>query len=147
VSITDTYYRTRVTAVGEEVEMMLDEGVLIFFGDPAPEELAEVSVLHRPEAAPSRPITPGDTVHVGGDTATVTAVGSLADHNLTDLGHLVLYADPGPDTKLLPGAVHVTGHVGVPGPDTEILLSAPLASPVTAIDNPHSRTDQEVNPS
>jgi PTS system glucitol/sorbitol-specific IIA component len=125
VTTVEPYYRSRVTTVGQEVEMMLDEGVLIFFGDPAPDELAEVSVLHRAETGPSRPISPGDTVRIGEDTVTVSAVGDLADHNLSDLGHLVLYADPEPGTQLLPGAVHVVGRFGLPSADAEVVLAAP----------------------
>ena len=126
---TGTYWESEVTGVGPDVAMMADEGVLIFFGDPAPPELAEVSVLHTPLHPPQRPIEVGDVVEGAGAPLTVTAVGSIADDNLRDLGHMVLYCDPGPEVQLLPGALHVTGRMALPAPGTAVRLRAARTHP------------------
>jgi glucitol/sorbitol PTS system EIIA component len=106
-----TYYRSTVVEVGPEAKDMIDAGVVILFGEPLPEALAEVSVVHRPsQTLQGHPIDVGDTVVIGGRELTITAVGDLAARNLDDLGHVVLYVNQ-PDQKLLPGAVHATGEL------------------------------------
>ena len=44
-----TRYATVVTQVGSLVPDFVDKGILIFFGDNAPAELHDISVLHRPD--------------------------------------------------------------------------------------------------
>jgi len=106
-----TYYRTTVVEVGPEAADMVEAGVIILFGEPLPEALAEVSVVHRPSQTLSgHAVGVGDTVVIGGQQLTITAVGDLATKNLDDLGHVVLYVNQ-PDQKLLPGAVHATGEL------------------------------------
>jgi len=39
-------YSTTVTAVGELVSDFADQGVLVFFGEDAPIELHEFSIIH-----------------------------------------------------------------------------------------------------
>ena len=110
-----TYYRSTVVEVGPEAKDMAAAGVLILFGEPLPEALAEVSIVHRPsQTLEGHAIGVGDTVVIGGTELTITAVGDLATKNLDDLGHVVLYVNQ-PDQKLLPGAVHATGEL----PDVE----------------------------
>ena len=110
-----TYYRSTVVEIGEEAKEMADAGVLILFGEPLPEALAEVSIVHRPtQTLQGHEIGVGDTILIGGQQLTITAVGELATRNLDDLGHIVLYVNQ-PDQKLLPGAVLVTG--GTPAVD------------------------------
>ena len=106
-----TYYRSTVVGIGEEATEMAEAGVLILFGEPLPEALAEVSIVHQPtQTLQGHAISVGDTVVIGGQELTVTAVGDLATKNLDDLGHIVLYVNQ-PDQKLLPGAVLVTGEL------------------------------------
>jgi len=106
-----TYYRSTVVDIGEEAGEMAEAGVLILFGEPLPEALAEVSIVHRPtQTLQGNAISVGDTVAIGGQELTITAVGDLATKNLDDLGHIVLYVNQ-PDQKLLPGAVLATGEL------------------------------------
>ena len=108
-----TYYRSTVVEIGEEAREMAEAGVLILFGEPLPEALAEVSIVHRPTLTlQGRGIAVGDVVTIGGQELTITAVGDLATKNLDDLGHIVLYVNQ-PDQKLLPGAVLATGEIPV----------------------------------
>ena len=85
------YYSTTVTAIGEEVNDLLEGGVLILYADGAPPALAEVSVQHRvagpvPETAP--PV--GARITLGDVTTRVSAVGSSAWAKVRDLGHVVI---------------------------------------------------------
>lgn len=86
-----TLYRIRITRIGPEVGDLVDGGVLILFRDGAPDELAEVSVLHEEETpAGSTPVAVGATVQVGEIAARVTAVGETAWKKVRELGHVVV---------------------------------------------------------
>lgn len=108
-----TYYRSTVVDVGPEVAEMAAAGVVILFGEPLPEALAEVSVVHRPtQTLQGHQIAAGDVITVGDGEVEVTAVGDLATRNLDDLGHIVLYVNQA-EQKLLPGAVNAVGRLPV----------------------------------
>lgn len=96
-------YEITVTAVGPLVEEFTEAGVWVFFHDNAPEELAEFALLHRAEA-PREPIAAGQLLEIDGRRFTITAVGDIANHNIRELGHLVLKAN-GASEPELPGEV------------------------------------------
>jgi PTS system glucitol/sorbitol-specific IIA component len=74
-----TYYRSEVMSVGTDATEMFEGGVVIFFGEPCPTELAEVSVVHAVSYHhPQRDPQAGDALRVGGSLVTITEVGSLA---------------------------------------------------------------------
>jgi glucitol/sorbitol PTS system EIIA component len=98
-------YATTVTAVGNQVQAFLEHGILIFFGDHAPAELHDMSVLHRVEVADDGP-RPGDTAHLGEVSLEILAVGNVVRDNLLNLGHLDFKADGRTEPKL-PGDVCV----------------------------------------
>jgi len=106
-----TYYRTTVVEIGPEAGEMIEAGVLILFGEPLPEALAEVSIVHRPSQTLSgHAVSVGDVVSFAGTDLRIDAVGELATRNLDDLGHVVLYINQ-PNQKLLPGAVLASGDI------------------------------------
>jgi len=110
-----TYYRSTIVDVGPEAAEMAHAGVIILFGEPLPEALAEVSVVHRPsQTLEGHAISAGDLVRIGDSEVEIVSVGELATKNLDELGHIVLYINQA-DQKLLPGAVNVQGTV----PDVE----------------------------
>lgn len=109
-----TLYRSEILSLGQGTAEMFDAGVLIFFGTPCPDALAEVSVVHRAELYPQRDLQIGDTLRVGESEVSIADVGELASTNLRELGHIVIYTDPA--TKLLPGAVLVNGNIRMPSP-------------------------------
>lgn len=98
-------YESEVTQVGGQVEAFLGHGLLIFFGDNAPAELHDMSVLHRAGVAEDGPRT-GDLITVGEEEMEVLAVGHVVRDNLLNLGHLDLKADGLTEPKL-PGDVCV----------------------------------------
>ena len=108
-----TYYRSTIVDIGPEALEMAAAGVFILFGEPLPEALAEVSVVHRPsQTLEGHAINVGDIITIGGQELTITLVGELATKNLDDLGHVVLYVNH-PGQKLLPGSVQADGELPV----------------------------------
>ncbi|QCR19915.1 PTS glucitol/sorbitol transporter subunit IIA [Agrococcus sp. SGAir0287] len=108
-----TLYEATVTRIGADAQDMIDAGVVILFGEPCPDALAEVSVVHEGgTAGEGLAPQPGDVVVLGSTELTVRAAGELAGQNLRELGHVVLYCDPADDQALLPGAVFVDGQAG-----------------------------------
>lgn len=108
-----TLYEATVTRIGADAADMIDAGVVILFGEPCPDALAEVSIVHQGGAADEGLAPqPGDVVVFGATEVTVRAAGELAGPNLRELGHIVLYCDPADDQALLPGAVFVDGRIG-----------------------------------
>ncbi len=98
-------YSTTVTAVGELVSDFRDQGILVFFGEGAPEELHDFSVLHKVEISERAP-QPGDFIRVNDDEFNILAVGSVVSDNLLNLGHLDLKAN-GLTEPELPGDTNV----------------------------------------
>ena len=104
------YFTSEVVSIGSDATEMFDGGVVILFGEPCPSELADVSIVHKSTFVhPERDPRPGDQLRMGDSVLTLTQVGSIAGDNLRSLGHIVLYIDPEPGEKVLPGAVHATG--------------------------------------
>jgi PTS system glucitol/sorbitol-specific IIA component len=98
-------YDTVVDAVGELIPQFREQGLLVFFGQMAPEELHEFVILHTPTVADSAP-EPGDVVELDGEAFAVTSVGHVVAENLLRLGHISLKAT-GETTAPLPGDVCV----------------------------------------
>jgi glucitol/sorbitol PTS system EIIA component len=96
-------YAAVVVSVGEFAEQFFDAGIIVFFGEGVPEELADFAVVHRP-TVPDGGLTPGDRITIGGEEMTVLAVGDVADENLVNLGHLSLKRN-GERQAALPGDV------------------------------------------
>lgn len=123
-----TVYESTVTAVGTQVPAFLEHGILIFFGDQAPAELHDISVLHRATIADDGP-RPGDTVHLGDATLEVLAVGDVVRDNLLNLGHLDLKADGLSEAKL-PGDVCVPkGEIALLTTGDHFRITRPATTP------------------
>ena len=97
-----------IDRLGEFTAELFEGGCYILFGEPLPEALAEVSIVHTTRQEPTRPIAAGDTMRLGGVELRLDEVGDLANVNLTDLGHIVVYVNS-PEQPLLPGAVKASG--------------------------------------
>ncbi|HLJ59512.1 MAG TPA: PTS glucitol/sorbitol transporter subunit IIA [bacterium] len=98
-------YQARITAIGPLVSEFVDAGILVFFGQTAPPELAEFSILHdgvRLEGT----VSPGDQFCFDDHRYRVLAVGEVANKNLDMLGHLVVKFT-GATMAQLPGDVCV----------------------------------------
>ncbi|WP_029215010.1 PTS glucitol/sorbitol transporter subunit IIA [Kallotenue papyrolyticum] len=98
-------YELTVTAIGPLVAEFTEAGIWVLFHESVPEELAEFAILHR-AAPPRAPLAPGHTLQIEQDQYRITAVGAVANHNLRELGHLVLKANGATEAEL-PGDVCV----------------------------------------
>ena len=114
-------YETTVLAVGEMAAEFAAEGILVFFGQDAPEELHEFAIIHEHKELLA-PVAAGDIIEIGGERFTVTAVGDVANDNIANLGHLVLKLN-GLEQTELPGEVSVVaGPAPEVGPGTVIRI-------------------------
>jgi PTS system glucitol/sorbitol-specific IIA component len=85
--------------------MFQQEKMLIFFGDDAPETLADY--CYNIQLTPSTDeITAGMTFSFDDQLYKITAVGDVVKKNLDDLGHITLRFD-GSKTAELPGTLYV----------------------------------------
>jgi len=107
-------YVTEVTAVGPLFPEFREHGLVILFGETAPDDLREFVVQHRPVVADSAP-QPGDVLELAGEQFAVTAVGDAVHENLLRLGHVSVKADANTSPPL-PGDVCVEAK---PLPDLE----------------------------
>ena len=98
-------YSSKVTSVGELVPDFAAEGILVFFGADAPEELHSFCIMHEVEQKQSE-IAVGDVLQVADQEFEILALGSVANENLMNLGHLNLKADGNTEADL-PGDVCV----------------------------------------
>ena len=98
-------YSSTVTAVGELVPDFAEQGVLVWFGENAPTELHEFSIIHVPEVTTRAP-QKGDMIKINENVFNVLAVGSVASENLLNLGHLDLKAN-GLTEPEMPGDINV----------------------------------------
>lgn len=98
-------YKSSVTEIGELVPSFIAEGMLVFFGESAPEELRTFCIIHKLEHAEGQ-VKTGDFVSIDGHEFEVLSVGSVANDNLYNLGHLNLKAN-GNTVADLPGDVSI----------------------------------------
>ncbi|WP_313631115.1 PTS glucitol/sorbitol transporter subunit IIA [Enterococcus devriesei] len=98
-------YETQVTKIGPEAEMFQAEGMFIFFGDEAPDTLADY--CYNIDLIPSTgEILPGMNFFFDDQVFEITAVGDVVKKNLDDLGHITLRFD-GSTLAELPGTLYV----------------------------------------
>lgn len=100
-----TLYHTTVTDIGELVPTFIEAGMLVFFGEGAPEELRDFCIMHQVTHQEGL-IRKGDVVQIGETEFEILALGSVANENLMNLGHLNLKAN-GQSEPDLPGDVCV----------------------------------------
>lgn len=98
-------YKATVTEIGPLVTEFIEEGILVFFGDDAPPELREFSIIHDGKTL-AADVAPDDKLIIDDDQYTVLAVGEVANKNLSNLGHLIIKFN-GQTTPQLPGDVCV----------------------------------------
>lgn len=109
-------FETQVTNIGPEAEMFQAENMLIFFGDEAPDTLADYCYNIELKASTGE-ILPGMTFTFDDQAYQITAVGDVVKKNLDDLGHITLRFDGSAEAEL-PGTLYVeakampTIHVG-----------------------------------
>jgi len=98
-------YATEVTSVGEMAKDFAAEGMLVFFGPQAPDELHDIAIITGPSPLVGV-VAPGDILNVDGARFRISGVGDRANANIAELGHLVVKLNGLAETEL-PGDVSV----------------------------------------
>lgn len=111
--MTQVVWQSSVVLIGKDAQELFEAGVFIFFAQPVPDALAEVSLIHTGPDAEFQPIGAGDELWIGDSRVVIEEVGSMANDNFRQLGHIVIYLNVG-DQELLPGAVKASGDIPVP---------------------------------
>lgn len=104
-------YQTTITRIGASAALALDDQMLITFSEGAPADLEEYCFIHCHGELHGE-LRVGLQFSLGAHRYPVTAVGSVAQENLRELGHVTLRFD-GLSEAEFPGTVHVAG----PTPD------------------------------
>lgn len=113
-------FQVTITGHGAEALEFLsdsDNSFFILFNENAPEELAEISVLHTISAVYKDP-APGDTFKIGDKEFKITAVGVEAPYTLRELGHCTINFSGGEEAAL-PGCVMLEGSEKVTAEDLQ----------------------------
>lgn len=82
-------FQARITELGPLAGEFIENGIIVFFEEGAPEELREFSVLHAGSVL-SAPVGVGDKLFIQDQAFEVLAVGDVANDNLGSLGHLIV---------------------------------------------------------
>ncbi len=82
-------YKAIITKIGALALDFLSDRILVIFNENAPEDLAEISVLHTIEKVP-RDIREGDVFIISNKEYPVTAVGDEANKTFKSMGHCTL---------------------------------------------------------
>lgn len=101
-------YQSTITGIGALALDFLDENMLILFGQQAPSELAEISVLHSTLLSDQN-IELGDFFCIGNEKYIVTAVGSEVNHTFQTMGHCTL-SFKGRAEATMPGILELKGN-------------------------------------
>lgn len=82
-------YLARISEIGPLVDEFISAGVLVFFGQNAPDELREFAILHDGETL-HEDVAAGDQFCIGEECFIILAVGEVANQNLRTLGHFII---------------------------------------------------------
>ena len=98
-------FEGKVLEIGPLVREFSDAGILVFFGEGAPPELKEFSIIHDGKLSEEN-VKKGDYFSVIGEAYKVLAVGEVANKNFRNLGHLIVKFN-GKNKPELPGDICV----------------------------------------
>ena len=99
--------KTKIVEIGSMVPAFEEERLIILFGPKATPELRGISVIHEVQEQPKNSIQVGGKLKVGEKVYTIEEVGSQANPNFDELGHVSIYFrnEVG---EILPGAIIVS---------------------------------------
>lgn len=103
-------YSVTIKGWGADALIFLDDptsNFIVIFNENAPEELAEIAILHTIAPLTADPVV-GDTFSICGKEYKITAIGNEALHTLRTLGHCTLNFK-GSSTPELPGCIMLKG--------------------------------------
>ncbi|WP_159721411.1 PTS glucitol/sorbitol transporter subunit IIA [Enterococcus sp. CSURQ0835] len=97
-------FKTKIVEIGSMVPAFEEEQLVILFGPKATPELRDISVIHEVASQPNGVLKAGGKIKFGDDVFTIEEVGSQANANFDELGHISIYFrnEVG---EVLPGAI------------------------------------------
>ena len=98
-------FETEITSIGVEAELFKEEKMMILFGKDAPATLTDYCYNIKINSVKGM-IKVGQQLIVGDSSFKITAVGSVVQKNLEDLGHITIKFD-GSASAELPGTLYV----------------------------------------
>ncbi|CAM3491518.1 PTS system glucitol/sorbitol-specific transporter subunit IIA [Listeria welshimeri] len=102
--------KSNIIEIGPLVPAFEEEKIVILFGPTATNELREISVIHEFQETPNNSLHKGNKLHIGNQEYIIEEVGSEANKNLEELGHISVYFRSG-QNEVLPGAIVVSPEV------------------------------------
>lgn len=103
--------KTKIIEIGSLVSDFKEEKLLVLFDETAPPELRDISIIHQFDEKTQDAFHPGKTLQIGNKEYTIEKVGSEANSNFEELGHVSIYFKEDGNEEILPGAVIVTPSV------------------------------------
>jgi len=94
---------TKVLDIGSMVPDFEEEMLVVLFGKGAPASLEDISVIHEFVDEPKGILKEGSKFKFNDQEYTITDVGSEANNNFEELGHVSIYFKE--EEEILPGAV------------------------------------------
>lgn len=99
--------KTKIIEIGSMVPAFEEEQLIILFGPKATAELRDICLIHEFEETPKDALKVGGKIKFGDQEFTIDEVGSQANANFEELGHISIYfRDEIGD--VLPGAIIVS---------------------------------------
>jgi PTS system glucitol/sorbitol-specific IIA component len=100
-------FYAEIVAIGQFAQEALQDNMMILFNDTAPSDLTDYCFIHHQSPAKGD-INLDSTLLIDESDFVVTAVGTAANTNLQQLGHITIKFD-GAANPELPGCIHVLG--------------------------------------
>lgn len=105
-------YKTIITNVGNQAKELFEQDMFIIFKEDVPEYLSDYCFLHAENNLISE-IENNDIVKIGDEVYKVTAVGSVVNENLLNLGHIT-FKFSGEFDATIPGTLYLEKKEIVP---------------------------------
>ena len=103
--------QTKVVSIGVDAQELIDGGIIVLFNPSVPQELKDIAVLHEREGNELDVLHEGGTIQFGDQKYRIDFVGSEANANFNELGHLAIYVNnEDEDTGQVPGSVFVSSR-------------------------------------
>jgi PTS system glucitol/sorbitol-specific IIA component len=99
--------KTKIIEIGSMVPAFEEERLVILFGPSATAELKDICVIHEFEDQPKDALKVGGKIKFGDQEFTIEEVGSQANANFEELGHISIYFRNAVG-EILPGAIIVS---------------------------------------
>ncbi len=96
--------------IGEMVQALKEEKIMVLFGPKAPKELREISVIHEFDTIDKDVLLKERHFIIDGKVYDIVSVGTEAVKNLVELGHVSVYFMDPPE-NVLPGSIYVKPNV------------------------------------